>query len=218
MLISVVMPTIPGRETIYSRCARTYLELERADRETADVTLEFITEQDHPTVGSAWQAGADKATGDYIHLTNDDCEPRPGWWRPAVEACDAGFLPSPMVYAPDGTPQGLPQWGKIAEDWTPVTCAMIPFLSRKQWEQVQPLLLTHYHSDNWVTWRAGQGGWPCRLRTGYAFTHHWAQPGRGAGMSEGDRMAHDERLYHQALLMAQAGQWVKPWPPGGTLG
>lgn len=58
-------------------------------------------------------------------------------------------------------------------------------------------------------------GWPCRLRTGYAFTHHWAQPGRGAGMAEGDRMEYDGMLYKRASAMVQRGEWDKPWPPGG---
>src|SRR6266404_3441738 len=61
-------------------------------------------EHDHPAVGCAWQAGAEKAKGDYIHLGNDDCEPHPGWWQPAVEACQQGFVPSPMVFTPDGYP------------------------------------------------------------------------------------------------------------------
>jgi len=209
-LISVVVPTIPGREDLFELVIRAYF-----DRTGYD--LELIPQYGHPTVGCAWQAGADQASGEYIHLGNDDCEPHPGWAEPAVEAVEAGFIPSPQVYAPDGTPQGLPAWGVVDVDWTPVSCAMIPFLSRKQWLAIRPLLTSHYYTDNWITTRARNAGWRCRLRTGYAFTHHWAQPGRGAGMTEPDRMAYDERLYHAALLMAQNGQWTEPWPPGGRL-
>ena len=210
MIISVVMPTISGREVTYAKCRGAYEILG-----TGQHQLEFITERNHPTVGLAWQAGAVAASGDYIHLGNDDCEPRSGWWQPAIEAVDAGYLPSPQVYTAGGEPQGLPKWGEIAPDWTPVACALIPFLSRQQWEMIQPLFTAHYYTDNFITKRAQMAGWPCVLRTGYAFTHYWASPGRGAGMSEADRMTFDERLYHQALAMVSAGQWNKPWPPRG---
>jgi hypothetical protein len=33
----------------------------------------------------------------------------------------------------------------------------------------------------------------------YAFTHHWAQPGRGAGMTEGERMLHDQAIFSAAI-------------------
>ncbi len=215
MLISVVIPTVPGREVILDRVLAAYGTEVQGRSFFAHADLEVIVERGHPTVGCAWQAGAEKATGDYIHLGNDDCEPHPCWWEPAVEACEAGFIPSPMVYDPNGFPQGLPEWGKIAPDWTPVHCAMIPFMSREQWEKIRPLALIHYSSDNFFTYRADRAGYPCRLRTGYSFVHHGASPGRGAGMSEAARMAHDEPLYWMAVNKAEAGQWTEPWPPGG---
>src|SRR5215471_21202608 len=124
MLFSVVLPTVDGREELYERVRDAYLA-SLAGRHP----VEILVQRNMPTVGCAWQAGAERAAGDFIHLGNDDCEPHPGWWEPAVEACEAGFLPSPQVYAPDGYPQGLPAWGKVAPDWMPVHCAMIPFLS-----------------------------------------------------------------------------------------
>ncbi len=207
-MISVVLPTVPGREEVFAQVAQAYRE------RTAE--LELIVVYDMPTVGCAWQAGAEKAHGDYIHLGNDDCEPHPGWWEPAVQACDGGYLPSPQVFGSDGMPQGLPEWGRVAADWTPVHCAMIPFMSRVQWDKVQPLFLGHYYTDNFITHRAQRAGYPCRLRTGYAFTHHWAQQRRGAGLgSEQARHVYDRPLYEQALLMSDSGQWTEPWPPGG---
>ena len=79
-----------------------------------------------------------------------------------------------------------------------------------------PLARIHYYSDNFLTDRARAAGWPCVLRTGYAFTHHWAQARRGAGMTQDQRMEHDRGLYEQATKMCEAGQWTEPWPPGGT--
>lgn len=210
MKISVVIPTISGREEVYSRCHNAYRALRAGPHE-----LEIIAEYGHKSVGLAWQAGAMKATGDYIHLGNDDCEPRDGWWRYAIEAVEMGCLPSPQVYTADGIPQGLPVWGSVAPDWSVVTCCLIPFMSRVQWERIQPLFTAHYYTDNFITERARQAGWPCVLRTGYAFTHWWAQPGRGAGMSESDRMTSDERLYQHALAEVAAGRWEAPWPANG---
>jgi hypothetical protein len=34
---------------------------------------------------------------------------------------------------------------------------------------------------------------------GYTFKHHWAQPARGAGMSQMDRMIHDEQEFHRYM-------------------
>jgi hypothetical protein len=212
-MISVIMPTVPGREEIYARCRDAYLE-----HGCGPHRLEFITEHDHPAVGYGWQAGAEKATGDFLHFTNDDCEPHPGWWEPAVEAVQRGFIPAPQVYGPEGDPQAPPQWGVVSPDWTPLppqNAAVIPFLSRAQWEKVQPLALIHYYADDWITYRARVAGWPCMLRTGYSFIHHWAQVRRGAGMTQDERMAHDRRLYEQAVQMCEAGQWTQPWPRGG---
>ncbi len=206
-LISVVIPTIPGREAVFTRVYAAY-----ANDTYGPHSVEFIVERGHPTVGRAWQAGAEKAAGDYIHLTNDDCEPHPGWWHPAVEAVERGYVPAPQVYDRAGGPQSLPVWGSVASDWTPVHCGTIPFLGRSQWENIQPLFTAHYWTDQFITDRAQAAGWPCVLRTGYAFTHYWAQPGRGAGMSEADRMAHDKALYRQALAKVEVGGWKEPWP------
>jgi hypothetical protein len=211
-VISVIIPTVPGREGIFERVRAAYMASFRGtDRE-----FEILVEWDHPTVGCAWQAGAEKARGDYIHMGNDDCEPWPMWWRDAVEAADRGLLPSPMVRNDQGYPQALPKWGQVADDWTPVECATIPFLSRAQWEAVQPLLLSHYYSDNFITTRAKAAGYECVLRLGYAFTHFWATERRGAGMaSQFDRDTYDKHLYGRALDMVARGQWTAPWPAGG---
>src|SRR6266702_3998347 len=102
--ISIIIPTIKGREKHYQRCLLAYMIT------GGGFDLEIIPEFGHPTVGCAWQEGASKASGDYIHLTNDDCEPHAGWLAPVMEACDRGFLPGPAVYGPDGSPQYPPVW------------------------------------------------------------------------------------------------------------
>ena len=137
-LISIVIPTVPGREDHYERCLRAYQERTASKHE-------IVTETDHATVGLAWQAGAERAAGDYIHLTCDDLEPLDGWDLAAVEASEAGFVPAPKVTdARTGQLQSWPAWGREHEDGTDAGFSAIPFLSRAMWEVVRPLFTGHY--------------------------------------------------------------------------
>jgi hypothetical protein len=210
-LISVIVPTVPGREGHLSRCVRAY-----TTQAPGNYGLDLVIEHDHATVGLGWQAGAGKARGDFLHLTNDDIEPRPGWHAPAIEAIEQGFLPAPQVYGPDGDPQSWPEPGKAGADWAPVPMSSLPFMSRAQWERITPLLTSHYYSDDFISWRGRLAGWPPALRSGYAFTHHWAQVRRGAGMTEQERMRHDRGLYDEAIRRAARGEWTVPWPASGS--
>ena len=138
-LISVIIPTVTGREDHYERCLAAYHE------RTSPVRLEIITEHDHATVGLAWQAGAERATGDYLHFTCDDLEPLDGWDVAAVKAADAGIVPAPRVtHALTGELQSWPAWGREHEDGTDAGFSAIPFLSRAMWEVVRPLFTGHY--------------------------------------------------------------------------
>jgi len=207
--ISVIIPTVPGREDHLRRCVGAYTAL------IADYDVELIIEYDHPTCGMAWQAGWEKSTGDFIHLTNDDIEPKPGWHAPAIEAVERGFLPAPLVFDPSGAPRSWPVVGQIGEDWAPVHMSALPFASHAQMEKIAPLFTAHYYTDDFFSTRGIMAGWPCVLRTGYAFTHWYAQVKRGAGMSEPARMDYDRGLYERAMKMVEDGTWDKPWPPGG---
>ncbi len=207
-LISVIIPTVAGREVDFARCVEGY-----ATRTVNSVQI--IVEKDHASCGLAWQAGLSKAVGDCIHLTCDDIEPKPGWDVPAVQAVSQGFLPAPQVCDPAGNPQSAPQTGVIGEDWAPVTMTALPFCSVVQLKKIVPLLTCHYYTDDFFGWRGQQQGWEIRLRSEYAFTHYWAQHKRGAGMSERDRMSHDLQLYLRAQAMVEAGTWLRPWPEEG---
>ena len=205
-LISIIIPTVPGREDHYDRCVDAYLH-------RTSSAFEFITETDHATVGLAWQAGAEKACGDYIHLTCDDLEPLDGWDIAAVKAADAGSVPAPRVtHAGTGELQSWPAWGREHEDGTDAGFSAIPFLSRQMWEAVRPCFLGHYYADNFISDRARAAGWPSLMCNGYAFRHHWAQHRRGAGMTQDERQAYDRDLYGRAIAMVGAGEWREPWP------
>jgi len=206
--ISVIIPTIKGREEHYRRCVAAY------QTRTAGFEAELITEHDHRSAGAGWQAGAERATGDFLHFTADDIEPHPGWAAPAVQALTEGYVPAPRVVSPSGELQYLPEWGRDYPDWTPVHMSVLPMITRALWEgHVRPLFTGHYFCDDWISWRAAQAGYTCRLRTGYSFTHHWAQHGRGAGMTQNARLQHDNLLFAQAREMANMGTWDRPWPP-----
>lgn len=205
-LLSIVIPTVPGREDHYQRCLAAY-------RDCTSTRNEIITEYDHPTVGTAWQAGADKAVGDYLHLTCDDLEPLDGWDIAAIRCAERGFLPAPRVAdARTGSLQSRPHHGSEFPDGTDTGISVIPFLTRKQWQAVQPLFTAHYYTDDFISDRARQAGWPSVMCNGYSFRHHWAQHRRGAGMSEGGRMEHDFGQYQEALRRVEAGKWTEPWP------
>lgn len=208
-LISVVIPTVAGREDHYARCRDALLEC-------SAIEVEIITEFGRPSCGMGWQAGAVRATGDYIALLCDDLEPLDGWDVAAVEAVGQGCIPAPKVTdGRNGALQSRPYWGMEFTDGTDCGISIVPFMSRAQWEVIQPLFTAHYYTDDFVSERARRAGWPPLMCNRYAFRHHWAQPGRGAGMTENERMAHDQIRYSQALAMVGAGQWNAPWPPEG---
>ena len=205
-VISVIVPTIPGREEHYERNVKAYWERTEAPHE-------IITEYDHPTVGQAWQAGADKARGDYIAFSCDDLEVMAGWDAAAMAMADSGAIPSPRVInAHTGALESRPAWGVEVPEGMDTGISVVPFCSRAQWEAIGPLCTIHYYSDDFFSWRARRAGWPSRQCNAYCFRHHWAQHRRGAGMTEGDRMTHDQQVYTQAMIMVGNGQWAGPWP------
>jgi hypothetical protein len=190
--ITVVIPTVAGRETDLARCLNAYHE--RSVHHIAVTTF-----KDRPTCAEGWNAGAAEADGDYLHFSADDLEPHKGWDVAAIEACDAGVLPAPRIVNPAGRLDYCGVHGVEMEDWARVQMSVIPFMPLGLWKQIGPVPPIHYYSDNYVSWRAGLAGWPTVVRRGFEFTHHWAKPGRGAGMSYEQRMAHDRAAYAAAV-------------------
>lgn len=207
-MISVIIPTIKGREGHFLRCMNAYI-----DNSVSEIQL--ISEHDHPSCGLGWQAGLDKVAGDYVHLTCDDIEPKQGWDVAAIEAIERGYLPAPQCYTVRGEPESAPKLGEVGKDWAPVHMSGLPFAARWQMDKIAPLLTCHYFTDDFFSWRGSRLGWPIRLRTGYAFIHHRAQLGRGAGMGENERLEHDGQLYLLAKMAVRMGQWTEPWPKEG---
>jgi Glycosyl transferase family 2 len=193
-MISVVVPTIPGREDHLARVIAAY--------EATTPDLQLIVEHDHPTCAHAWNAGAARATGDYLHFGADDLVPAAGWWEPAVEAVDLGLMPAPRIVNADGGLDYCGEHGRELTDWRMVQMSVVPFFTAAQWRLIGPCLPIHYYSDNYLSWRAAQAGHPTVVRRGYQFTHWWAQAGRGAGMTYEQRMRHDSQVFHAAVAEA----------------
>lgn len=198
-MISVVVPTISGREAYLAACLAAY--------EETTVDVELIVVRDRPVCGEAWVGGAAKSRGDYIHFSADDLTPHPGYAAAAMEVCNRGFLPAPRILNDDGTLQscgGSDGWETEHATGEQTDFSRIPFLSRNQWERISELVtpflrISHYYTDNAVSVAAAVAGIPTGVHRDYLFTHSMAEEGRGAGMTWGERMFADEQRFRQWL-------------------
>jgi hypothetical protein len=196
--ISVVVPTIAGRETYLEACLEAY-------RGLTATRPEIIVVRDKATCGMAWVEGAAKARGDYIHFSADDLVPHAGWDVAAIEVCDRGFLPAPRILNTDGSLQscgGEEAWEREKPTGARAGFSRIPFLSRSQWERVEVLVrpvlgALHYFSDNAISHAARKAGFDVGVHRHYSFVHHLADVGRGAGTTWHNRMQEDHIRFSQ---------------------
>ena len=203
--IDVIIPTIPGREDSLER-------LRSSLRATTTGSLTEVIIENSETCGWGWRKGLESSRSDYVLLACDDQEfIASGWDAFAIEAVDAGHLPCPRVWMPDGriASQGgdMRSFAHIInrpqKDWTPVEYSTVPFLSREQAEAIG-MLDVHYGSDVWVSLRGRQLGYETVLRHGYDVVHYEHPIGRGAGMSVTDRDAMDCEVVYKELAKAEA--------------
>jgi hypothetical protein len=186
--VSVVIPTIQGREELLANSIRAY-------EETSNDSCEVIIVSNRPTCGIAWQEGSEQATGDYLHFSADDIEPLPGWLEAACAAVDAlQVIPSPRVLRPDGTLESCVRWETEGENGDEPDICRIPFMSMAQWEQFAPMIPLHYYTDNWFTYQARKAGYRVEVCRDYAFVHH-RPPTLRAG--EQRQMIHDQQMYER---------------------
>lgn len=183
-LISVIVPTITGREHWLARAL--------ASIRATTTGFEWLTYKDHPTCGIGWNLGIQQACGDYILLFADDLEAHPGWWQAGTEALEQGIIPCPRILNPDGSLQSCGTFAEEAEDGAPSVVARVPFLAKEMALAISPILENHYMGDHWITWKAEQMGWPTLVVRSMVFTHHFAMEGRI------DTLAEDVKAYHRA--------------------
>jgi hypothetical protein len=169
-LISIICPTIDGREHHLTRCERAYCE-------TAE-DFEFIVLRNFSTCGQAWNEGLRIAEGDFLHLTADDLEPHPGWLQAALETIRKGSLPCPRILRPDGSLESCGDYAEETVDGTPSDVARIPFFPRFLLPVLYPIFDNQYMGDYWISTQARKQGWPTVVVRDYLFTHHFAQEGR----------------------------------------
>ena len=202
-MISVVIPTIAGRETLLADCRRAYQDTLQG------VDSEIIVVEDRPTCGEAWVHGADQAQGDHIHFSADDLVPHPGWWQAAVSVTDLGFLPAPRILNTDGSIQscgGSDSWETEGRTGEATDFSRIPFLARQQWDLIRDLVVgllphIHYYTDNLLSAAGRIRGVRTGIHRDYLFTHSLAASGRGAGMTWQQRMLADEQRFREWLQM-----------------
>lgn len=177
-ILSVVVPTVVGRESHLERTICSYEEHTR-------VEIEWLVVHDRPTCGLAWNEGAALATGEYLHITADDLEPDGfDWLRVAVETTDHWGVPLGRVR------EGSETFGR--------DFCRVPFCRREWWRDVPADM--HYYTDNAFTELMIERGHVPTVAVGYDFNHRRAMVGRGAGMTEMERMEHDNRAYLQWRL------------------
>lgn len=172
MKISVIMPTITGRE---ESCA-TMVAHYRA--RTPGYELEILNPKDYPNWPAGCNAGMAQATGDIFAFGSDDLEPLPGWADAMVGCLLRGELPAPQVWdwqKSDGPPVNLAQDGPPGS--IPLFTRVVA-LTREMAEAIGPWPEIDYYADNWVTDACRVRGWETRVTEGYWFVHHWHQHGR----------------------------------------
>lgn len=194
-MISIIIPTITGREHHLVRCMEGYVS--RTDDE-----FEIIVKEDYPTCGAAWAQGLLDVhpDSDYIHFSADDLEPMPGWDIEAREWVSSRMLPAPRIVTPNGKLDYCGDHSKRElPDFTRVAMSVIPFLDREMLDHCLPLLETHYYSDDWISYRLRKRGFAVSVCRSYQFTHYRALEGRGAGMTEDERMTADRAVFLDAI-------------------
>jgi hypothetical protein len=141
-------------------------------------------------------------------LSADDIEcVSSNWAEVCIETVDAGDLPCPRVWQPDGgiESQGGDMYSSTGHlirrhqrDLTSVDFTTVPFMSEEQAAQIG-MIPTQYCCDVWVSYRGRRLGYETVLRHGYDLMHYQEQVGRGAGMAQHERDAMDTKTMQEAL-------------------
>ncbi len=203
-MISVIIPTIEGREASLERLLASFDPV--ADQ------LEIEVVKGSPSCGAGWLEGVQRTSGEYVLYACDDQEfLSEDWPEVCIEAVEVKSLPCPRVWTPAGEIES--QGGDMEalhhtirrprKDWTKVDYTTIPFLSR-EWAERIGMLPVHYASDVWVSYRGRQLGIETVLRHGFDVRHHSEQVGRGAGMSQAERDAMDVKTMREELARCES--------------
>lgn len=170
--LTVVIPTISGREESLARAIASYEDTLRDGP-----SYEIIIIRDEPTWPAACNEGYEQSKGDVIHFTADDLEALPGWWKPAlVHLKKHNELPAPRVF--DYRPDGQFANEEDGPDGALTHFTRIPIMTRKQYKAIGVWPNIIYFADLWLSEQARAIGIETRMVFGYDFVHHWSQIGR----------------------------------------
>lgn len=202
MTLSVVIPTIKGREQMCERTVASFRATVPAD------DLQLIVVKERRTIGQAWNDGMDAAEGEYAMLAADDVLMAPDWLPAACEAADAGYYPAPRIDLLDGSPLATGSMGggwilTGCADWAPVVSSQFPFFRRYVWRELGPSLPIHYFADDYLAARARALGMTVAYRQGYRMTHLEGTVGRDDMVR---RSMTDRLQFEQAM---SAGRWAQ---------
>lgn len=157
-LISVIIPTIPGREELLRACLASFTE------HTPSELLHRVIIPNSPSCGEGWTRGVEKARGDYLLLAADDVEAWPGWYEGACRP-----FTCPVLYWPNGTLQGAGGHHRTFTNGQTAANVAFPLIQREVWDAVQPIPPLNHFCDIWITEEAQRHGyspivdWRCRL-------------------------------------------------------
>ena len=203
MKVCIVLPTVDGRGAVFDKALAAY----GATRPTG-WEYSIVVPENHPTVGDAWNAGAeDVDDADYVFFAIDDAVPHPGWAQVAARTVDAGYIPAPRLEFPDGRLEACGSMGfghllPECADRTPCRSTGMFFVKPEWYDEVGSFLPSHYSVDDDWAWRASLHDLRCLYRDGMRFTHHHEQRG-----TLGVRSMVEQ---HHALFMQSAASQVLP--------
>lgn len=179
MKLSIVMPTIAGREDELERTIAVY-------QRYTSVEIEWVIETGHDTCGAAWNAGVPKTTGEILHMGADDIEPESaGWFTAALECLERGFVPLGWVREDRGDGDYV-----FGRDF-----ARVVICRREWWVDVPPEL--HYYSDNFFDDAMRAASHLPVPVVGFDFYHRRSMVGRDESP---ERVARDREAYDAARL------------------
>ena len=168
-MLSIVLPTLSGREETRARAIASY-------QDTLDVPYELIVVLDGKTWPAACNEGYEKSKGDIILFTSDDLEALPGWYdRIPGFFAEHDELPAPRVYNFLPPPEGDWDNSEDGPDGAITYFTRIPIMRRDQWKRIgrwpDDLI---YYADLWVSDKARALGMETRMVHGFDFIHHWS--------------------------------------------
>lgn len=180
MKLSIVIPTMAGREESLERCINAY-------EKTTTIEHEIIVVSGKPTWPHACNEGYDKSVGEIVHFTADDLEPLAGWHDEIIPwMTEHDELPAPKVYNYSVSEENWDNRFDGDDHSTSPPFTRIPIMRRDQWERIGRWPEYNYVADIWVSEKGRSIGIETRMFYSYAFIHYWSMVGR---KNDGQTMA-----------------------------